>query len=105
MPMSRCTRIRQKRDIGMSLSLRYSDAMLPGDRVDMQRVEPDGRNTQARTLSWEVRRVRMGAGLKFDHKLSEQTSVYLKLQHNFLHLDRGGNELRAAVSSARRVAD
>jgi iron complex outermembrane receptor protein len=103
--LSYFTRLRQKRDIGMAVSLSYSDAMLPGDRVDMQRVEPDGRNTQARTLAWEVRRVRMGSGLKFDYKLGEHTTTYLKLQYNFMHTDRSGNELRAGVTSARRVAD
>ncbi|MSU48288.1 MAG: TonB-dependent receptor [Opitutus sp.] len=99
------TRLREKRDIGMALSLSYTDVISPRDRVDMQRVEPDGRNTQARTLADANRRLRVGAGVKFDYRLNERGTVYLKLQSNYFKFDRPNNPIRAAVSGGRRVAD
>lgn len=98
------TRIGAGRDIGLALSLSYTDTEAPRDRAQMQRVEADGRNTQARTLTNINQRVRAGTGLKFDYRLSDRTSVYLKFQHNYYFFDSNRLVYAASVTGARRVA-
>lgn len=97
-------RLGAERKVGLALSLSYSDAELPRDRVDMQRLEADGRNTQARTLDDDVRRVRVGTGARLDYRLNSATSVYAKLQFNYFFINRPGHRPAATVSS-RNVAD
>lgn len=99
------TRLRPQRDIGMALSFSYTDVVSPRDRVDMQRTDPDDRNTQARSLADAYRRLRIGIGAKFDFKLNNQSSVYLKLQNNYFQFDRPSSRIRAAVTGSRRIAD
>jgi iron complex outermembrane recepter protein len=98
------TRIGAGRDIGLALSLSYTDTEAPRDRAQMQRLEADGRNTQGRTLTNINQRVRAGAGLKFDYKLSERTTVSLKFQHNYYFFDSKRLVYAASVTGARRVA-
>ncbi|MSU65933.1 MAG: TonB-dependent receptor [Opitutus sp.] len=102
--MTWLTRIGAKRDIGLALSLSYTDTEAPRDRAGMQRLEADGRNTQARTLTNINRRVRAGAGLKFDYRLSDRTEVSLKFQHNYYFFDSDRLVYAASVTGARRVA-
>ncbi|MSU48285.1 MAG: TonB-dependent receptor [Opitutus sp.] len=102
--MTWLTRIGAGRDIGMALSLSYSDTEAPRDRAQMQRLEADGRNTQARTLTNVNQRVRAGTGLKFDYKLSDRTTVSLKFQHNYYFFDSNRLVYAASVTGARRVA-
>jgi len=103
--MSWLTRVGRNRDIGMALSLSYTDTEAPRDRVATQRVEADGRATQARTLSNINQRIRGGAGLKFDYRLGERTNVYLKLQHNYYFFNSNRLVYAASDSATRRVAD
>lgn len=99
------TRIGANRDIGMALSLSYTDTEAPRDRVQTQRSEADGRATQARTLSNINQRIRAGAGLKFDYRVSGATSVFLKFQHSYYFFDSNRLVYAAADSATRRVAD
>ncbi len=99
------TRIGRDRDIGLALSLSYTDTEAPRDRVQTVRNQADGRATQARSLSNVNQRVRMGGGLKFDHRLGPDTSVYLKLQYNYYYFDSPRQVYAASVAGAGRVAD
>ncbi|MBI4626844.1 MAG: TonB-dependent receptor [Verrucomicrobia bacterium] len=103
--MTWLTRIGRGRDIGLALSLTYSDTEAPRDRVQTQRSEADGRATQARTLTNINQRIRGGAGLKFDYRLSERTSLALKFQHNYYFFDSNRLVYAASDSATRRVAD
>ncbi len=99
------TRIGSARNVGMALSLSYSDTEAPRDRVQTQRVEADGRATQARTLSNINQRVRAGVGLKFDFRPTERTSLYTKFQYNYYYFDSDRLVYAASDSATRRVAD
>jgi TonB-dependent receptor len=103
--MTWLTRLGPKRSLGLALSLSYSDTEAPRDRVQMQRVEPDGRTTQARTLTNVNQRIRGGAGLKFDYRFGERSDVYLKFQHNYYFFDSNRLVYAASDSATRRVAD
>ncbi len=103
--MTWLTRIGPKRNIGLALSLSYTDTEAPRDRVQTVRQEADGRATQARTLTNINQRVRAGAGLKFDYRLSERTSAYFKFQHNYYFFDSDRLVYAASDSATRRVAD
>jgi iron complex outermembrane receptor protein len=103
--MSWLTRIGPRRDIGLALSLSYTDTEAPRDRVQMQRVEPDGRTTQARSLTNINQRIRGGAGLKFDYRLAERTSLYFKAQYNYYFFDSNRLVYAASDSATRRIAD
>lgn len=98
------TRRGENKNVGLALSLSYSDSVSPRDRIDGQRVEADWRNTQARTLANANRRWRIGAGFKLDYRLSENTDLYFKFQHNYFLTKRPRTEFAATVSS-RAVAD
>jgi iron complex outermembrane receptor protein len=99
------TRRGPQRNLGFALSLTYSDSVSPRNRVDMQRNEPDGRNTQARTLANANRRWRKGAGFKFDYRLDAATTMYLKFQHNYFLTIRPRTEFAATATGNRLVAD
>ena len=92
-------------NFGVTTSLSYTDTISPRDRVDMQRLEADGRNTQARTLAQANRRIRIGGGLRFDYKNSEDLTTHLKLDYHYFNVDKPRTALRALVTGARRVAD
>lgn len=98
------TRIGRQRDIGLALSLSHTDTESPRDRVQMQRTQVDGRNTQARTLSNINQRVRMGAGLKLDHRTADGSSIYGKFQFNYYYFDSPRLVYAASVAGAGRVA-
>lgn len=97
-------RIGRKRDIGLALSLSYTDTESPRDRVQMQRTQVDGRNTQARTLSNVNQRVRMGAGAKIDYRTADGSSLYGKFQFNYYYFDSPRLVYAASVAGAGRVA-
>ncbi|HEY1108202.1 MAG TPA: TonB-dependent receptor, partial [Opitutaceae bacterium] len=99
------TRIGRKRDIGLALSLSYTDTEAPRDRVQTARTQADGRATQARSLSNINERIRMGGGLKFDYRHGRDLSVFLKLQYNYYYFDSPRQVYAAAVAGAGRVAD
>ena len=99
------TRLGRARDIGLALSLSYTDTEAPRDRVQTVRSFEDGRATQARSLSNVNQRVRMGGGLKFDYRAGTELSVYLKLQYNYYYFDSPRQVYAAAVAGAGRVAD
>ncbi|MES2692090.1 MAG: hypothetical protein V4773_01365, partial [Verrucomicrobiota bacterium] len=99
------TRIGRERDIGMALSLSYTDTEAPRDRVQTARTAADGRATQARSLSNINERIRMGGGLKFDYRAGRDLSVYLKLQYNYYYFDSPRQVYASAVAGAGRVAD
>ncbi len=99
------TRVGPRRDIGLALSLSYTDTEAPRDRVQTVRNQPDGRATQARSLSNVNQRVRMGGGLKFDYRIGREASVYLKLQYNYYYFDSPRQVYAASVAGAGRVAD
>lgn len=103
--MTWLTRLGSSRNLGLALSLTYTDTEAPRDRVQTQRVEADGRATQARTLTNVNQRIRAGAGLKFDYRLSERTDVYVKFQHNYYFFDSDRLVYAASDSAGRRVAD
>jgi TonB-dependent receptor len=92
-------------NLGITTSLSYTDTISPRDRVDMQRLEADGRNTQARTLAQVNQRVRIGAGLRLDYKFDETLSTFVKLNYNYFDVSKPRTALRALVTGARRVAD
>ena len=98
-------RIGRKRDIGLALSLSHTDTESPRDRVQMQRTQVDGRNTQARTLSNVNQRVRFGAGLKLDYRSADGSSLYSKFQFNYYYFDSPRLVFAASVAGAGRVAD
>lgn len=99
------TRVGRDRDIGLALSLSYTDTEAPRDRVQTARSQPDGRATQARSLSNVNQRVRMGGGLKFDHRFGRDASVYAKLQYNYYYFDSPRQVYAASVAGSGRVAD
>ncbi|MBI5690626.1 MAG: TonB-dependent receptor [Verrucomicrobia bacterium] len=99
------TRIGRARDIGLAVSLSYTDTEAPRDRVQTARTFEDGRATQARSLSNVNQRVRMGGGLKFDYRLGADLSVYLKLQYNYYYFDSPRQVYAASVAGSGRVAD
>jgi iron complex outermembrane receptor protein len=98
------TRLGGRQNMGLALSISYTDTELPRDRVDMQRLEADGRNTQARTLDDNVRRERIGTGARFDFRFDNTATGYAKLQYNYFFITRPGHRPAATVSS-RRIAD
>lgn len=98
------TRRGEKKNIGIALSLTYSDSVSPRDRVDGQRVEADLRNTQARTLANANRRWREGVGFKIDFKPDDLTNLHFKFQYNYFLTKRPRTEFAATVTS-RLVAD
>jgi iron complex outermembrane receptor protein len=97
------TRIGRERQVGMTVSLSYTDTQAPRDRVQMTRAQGDGRNTQARTLTNVNNRVRLGTGLKFDYRLTPTTSVFLKLNYSFYDFVSPRDVLQMVGSS--RTAD
>lgn len=97
-------RVGRKRDIGLALSLSYTDTEAPRDRVQMQRTQADGRNTQARTLSNINQRVRLGAGAKVDYRAADGSSLYAKFQFNYYYFDSPRLVYAASVAGAGRVA-
>jgi TonB-dependent receptor len=99
------TRVGAKRNIGVALSLSYTDTEAPRDRVQMQRSQVDGRNTQARSLSNVNQRVRFGSGLKFDYRYDRDTSIYAKFQYNYYYFDSPRQVYAASVAGSGRVAD
>lgn len=99
------TRVGRGRDIGLALSLSYTDTEAPRDRVQTVRNQSDGRATQARSLSNVNQRLRMGGGLKFDYRIGNRASVYLKLQYNYYYFDSPRQVYAASVAGAGRVAD
>jgi TonB-dependent receptor len=99
------TRVGRERDIGLALSLSYTDTEAPRDRVQTVRNQPDGRATQARSLSNVNQRIRMGGGLKFDYRIGNRATVYLKLQYNYYYFDSPRQVYAASVAGAGRVAD
>lgn len=103
--MTYLTRRGQDGNFGITTSLSYTDSVSPRDRVDMQRVEADGRNTQARTLAQANRRIRWGGALRLDYKPDESLLTYLKLDYSYFNVDRPRTTLRALVTGSRRVAD
>ena len=103
--MSYLTRIGRDRNIGMALSLSYTDTEAPRDRVQTARTFNDGRATQARSLSNINERIRMGGGLKFDYRFSPDTSIYLKLQFNYYKFDSPQQVYAASAAGSSRIAD
>ncbi|MBL9204899.1 MAG: TonB-dependent receptor [Opitutaceae bacterium] len=101
--MTYLTRVGRDKQLGMTLSLSYTDTQAPRDRVQMTRAQDDGRNTQARTLTNVNNRERVGAGLKFDYRLTRSTSVFLKLNYNYYDFVSPRDVLQMIGSS--RVAD
>lgn len=101
--MTYLTRVGQARQLGVTLSLSYTDTQAPRDRVQMTRAQDDGRNTQARTLTNVNNRERIGAGLKFDYLLTRNTSAFLKLNYSFYDFVSPRDVLQMIGSS--RVAD
>ncbi len=103
--MTWLTRVGAKRNLGVALSLSYTDTEAPRDRVQVQRAEADGRTTQARTLTNINQRIRAGAGLKFDYRLNDRTDVYVKFQHSYYFFDSNRLVYAASDSATRRIAD
>ncbi len=99
------TRVGPRRDIGLALSLSYTDTEAPRDRVQTARTFADGRTTQARSLSNVNQRVRMGGGLKFDYRVGPDLAVYAKLQYNYYYFDSPRQVDAASVAGSGRVAD
>lgn len=104
MALTYMTRRGEKKNIGVALSLTYSDSVSPRDRVDGQRVEADMRNTQARTLANANHRWRKGVGFKLDFKPNDNAQLYFKFQHNYFLTIRPRTEFQARLTS-RLVAD
>lgn len=104
MALTYMTRRGQANNIGVALSLTYSDSVSPRDRVDGQRVESDMRNTQARTLANANHRWRKGIGFKLDFKPNDDAQLYVKFQHNYFLTIRPRTEFQARLTS-RLVAD
>lgn len=103
--MSYLTRIGRERNIGMALSLSYTDTESPRDRVQTARTFADARATQARSLSNINERIRMGGGLKFDYRFDDNTSIYLKLQYNYYYFDSPRQVYAASAAGSSRIAD
>jgi iron complex outermembrane receptor protein len=99
------TRLGRNRDLGLAVSLSYTDTEAPRDRVQTVRNQPDGRATQARSLSNVNQRVRMGGGLKFDYRLGRHLSAYVKLQYNYYYFDSPRQVYAATPAGATQVAD
>ena len=99
------SRLGRNRNLGMALSLSYTDTEAPRDRVQTVRNQADGRATQARSLSNVNQRVRMGGGLKFDHRLGSGLSTYLKLQYNYYYFDSPRQVFAGTPAGPTQVAD
>lgn len=99
------TRLGRNRNLGVALSLSYTDTEAPRDRVQTVRNQPDGRATQARSLSNVNERVRMGGGLKFDYRLASGLSTYLKLQYNYYYFDSPRQVYAGTPAGPTQVAD
>jgi TonB-dependent receptor len=99
------TRLGRQRKVGLALSLSYTDTEAPRDRVQTVRNQPDGRATQARSLSNVNERVRMGGGLKFDYRSGSDLSAYLKLQYNYYYFDSPRQVYAGTPAGPTLVAD
>ena len=100
--LSYLTKVGRERPLGVTLSLSYQVTEMPRDRVQVTRPDADGQMGQARTLAEINTRERAGAGLKFDYRLDENTTVALKFNYALYHYE-GMREISAA-SSANRIA-
>jgi iron complex outermembrane receptor protein len=103
--LSYLTRIGAQRNLGLALSLTHTETEAPRDRVQMTRNQPDGRNTQARTLTNVNNRVRLGAGLKLDYRVNQRASVYAKFNYNYYDFNSPRDVLAIAGANGNRVAD
>jgi TonB-dependent receptor len=103
--LSYLARIGKARSIGMALSLTFTETEAPRDRAQMARTLPDGRNTTARTLTNVNNRVRVGAGLKLDHRLSERVHAYAKFNYNYYDFNSPRDVLAVTGANGNRVAD
>jgi iron complex outermembrane receptor protein len=99
------TRVGPDRKLGVAFSGSYSNSISPRNRINMQRSENDGRNTQARTLANANDRTRIGTGLRFDYAPNDRTTLSFKYQYNYFKITRPRTELNVSVTGSRRVAD
>ncbi|MDO8540973.1 MAG: TonB-dependent receptor [Opitutaceae bacterium] len=100
--LSYMTKVGRERPLGVTLSLSYNVTEMPRDRMSVTRPDIDGRMGQARTLAEINTRERAGAGLKFDYRLDESTTIAVKFNYAFYHYE-GMREISAASSTGNRL--
>lgn len=100
--LSYMTKVGKENPLGVTLSLSYNVTEMPRDRLSVTRPDLDGRMGQARTLAEVNTRERAGAGLKFDYRIGEKTTVAAKFNYAFYHYE-GMREIAAASATANRV--
>lgn len=68
---------------GIALSGTYSQTNNFRDRIEMNRPQADGRNTQLRTLDDDYRRIRSGGGLKVDFRPRRGLDLWAGLLYSY----------------------
>lgn len=93
------------RKIAIALSASYTQTVNTRDRVQGQRQEADGRNTQARLLDDTYDRVRWGYSAKLEYKLGEDTLLHASALYSNYSSDTRRYQFQVNDTGTRRVAD
>lgn len=97
--------IGRDRKIAIALSASYTQTVNTRDRVQGQRQEADGRNTQARLLDDTYDRVRWGYSAKVEYKLSDTTLLHASALYSNYSSDTRRYQFQVNDTGTRRVAD
>ncbi|HWL14869.1 MAG TPA: TonB-dependent receptor [Opitutus sp.] len=103
--ISYLTTLGQARNVGVALSASHNESTHPRDWVQVQRLENDGRVTQARRLDDIVYRIRRGLSSKFEFRLANDLEVRFDAAVNQYKQSSDRNNLNISDSGGRRVAD
>lgn len=93
------------RQIGIAVSGSYSETTNTRDRVQMNRIFADGRNTTARTLDDINTRVRSGLGAKFEYRIDPTLTVFASASLNRYTAEMDRINTLATAGAASRIAD
>lgn len=88
---------------GFALSGTYSQTNNFRDRIEMNRPQADGRNTQLRTLDDDYRRIRSGGGLKVDFRPRRGFDLWAGLLYSYYSTSQYRTDWNVTANAA--VAD
>lgn len=93
------------RRAGLALSASHNESTHPRDWVQVQRLEYDGRITQARRLDDIVYRTRRGLSSKLEYRVDKDLELRFDAAVNQYKQSSDRNNLNISDSGGRRVAD
>jgi iron complex outermembrane receptor protein len=103
--VSYLTTLGEQRKVALALSASHNESTHPRDWVQVQRLENDGRVTQARRLDDIVYRVRRGLSSKLEFRLDNDLDLSFGASVNEYKQSSDRNNLNVSDSGGRRVAD